>query len=294
MSAAPRVESRRTKTAGEKLVPAAGILLAHVLPFTLLLTGTTHGDWIAFAVMYVVTNYALGLALHRYFAHRSFRTSRIFQFGLGLLACCVFGDPVGFAGKHRLHHKYSDTDEDVHSPRQGLWQCWIGSLLDDGRTEGERLRMARDWMRYPELMWLHRFYLLPGLALAALLWAIGGYRMFVTGYCLGFLVAVHAPSAVNYCCHRGSLRRYDTGDLSTNNILLGIILFGEGWHNNHHRYPGSARSGVAWYELDLHYYTVKLLSLLGVVWHVRVAPQRAPGARTEGVLSLRSLGAGGD
>lgn len=263
----------RVKSRWQKLIPGIGILLAHVLPFTLITTGTRRQDWIAFAILYIVVNYALGLALHRYFAHHAFHTSRGFQFALAVLACSVFGDPLGFAGKHRLHHKYSDVPGDVHSPRQGIWHCWIGNLLDEGRTDAELQQFAPDWVKYPELRFLHRFYFLPALTLMAITWTIGGYRMFVTGYCLAFLVAVHAPSAVNYCCHRFGRRRFETGDLSTNHLLLGWILFGEGWHNNHHRYPLSARTGIAWYELDLHYVTVKLLEKLGLVWKVHTIPE---------------------
>jgi stearoyl-CoA desaturase (Delta-9 desaturase) len=272
--ALPKLQPRRRKSVRQKFIPAAGIALAHVLPLTLFFTGTRWRDWIVFAVLFCGVNYGLGLALHRYFAHRSFRTSRVFQFCLGWLACIFFGDPIGFAGKHRLHHKFADQPEDVHTPLQGIWHCWIGSLLDDGYPEQEILRHARDWQLFPELRFLHRFYFLPALLLMAGLWAVGGYRLFVTGYVLAFLVGTHGPSAVNYLCHRGSRRRFATPDLSTNNWLLGWFLFGEGWHNNHHFYPAAANSGIAWYEVDFHYYTIRLLALLGLVWSVRTVSDK--------------------
>jgi stearoyl-CoA desaturase (Delta-9 desaturase) len=281
---------KRVKNFRKKALPAAGILLAHLLPFTLFFTGTRTKDWIAFAIMFVLVNYALGLSLHRYFAHHSFQTSRWFQFCLAWLSCSVFGDPIGFAGKHRLHHRFADTEDDVHSPAQGWWHCCIGSLLDDGRTEEEILRSARDWTRFPELLWLHRYYYVPAWTLAVLLFAIGGYRMFVTGYVLGFLVAVHAPSAVNYFCHLGDNRRFQTPDRSTNNWFLGLVLFGEGWHNNHHRYPVSARSGLSWYEFDLHYYTCLALKKAGLIWGLRAAPVAGANAtRRLPVVSGRNL-----
>jgi stearoyl-CoA desaturase (delta-9 desaturase) len=282
---AVRVVPPATKSLAQKFLPAAGILLAHLIPFVLLFTGLRAADWIAFAVLYALVNFGLGLVLHRYFAHRCFKTSRAFQFVLAWLSASFFGDPIGFAGKHRLHHKYSDQPQDVHSPRQGAWHCWIGSLLDDGREEKEILRMARDWTRFPELLWLHRFYFVPGLAMVAAAWLLGGIQS-VGVYCLAFLVGLHGPSAVNYFCHLGRNRRFLTGDDSTNRLSLALLLFGEGWHNNHHRYPLSARSGFAWYEVDFHFYTIKLLELCGLVWDVKTFPawleREAAAARSGG------------
>ncbi|HWQ03591.1 MAG TPA: acyl-CoA desaturase [Candidatus Nitrosotenuis sp.] len=270
-AAGQRAIARIAKSWSQKLFPAAGLIVAHVAPFALFFTGMRAADWLFFAVLYALVNYAIGLSLHRYFAHRSFRTSRVFQFLLAWLSATFFGDPIGFTGKHRLHHKYSDQPGDVHSPRQGIWQCWIGSLFDDGREETEIVRMARDWTRFPELRCLHRFYFVPGVTLAAALWSLFGLRAFAL-YCLAFLVGLHGPSAVNYFCHLGNNRRFDTGDGSTNRLSLALLLFGEGWHNNHHRYPLSARSGFAWYEVDVHYYTIKLLEQLGLVWNVKSYP----------------------
>ena len=244
------------------------LTVAHMLPLTLIQTGIRKWDCAAFAILYVITAHAVSLSLHRYFAHRSFRTSRLFQFCLALLACSIFGDPVWFAGKHRLHHKNSDTSADVHTPLQGLWHCWIGSVLDNGYTREEVWSYARDWSRFPELRFLSRFFYLPGIVAAGTVYVIGGYRMFVTGYCLAFLVALHGSSAVNYLCHRKGYRRFATPDLSTNNLLLGYLFFGEGWHNNHHSHPSSATFGYAWYEIDLVYFSIMLLAKAGLIWHV--------------------------
>lgn len=253
---------------------AVSILLAHLLPLTLPFTGVTGRDWLACAVSCVVIIFAVGGGLHRYFAHRAFRTSRAFQLFLGVLAASFFGDPVGFAGKHRLHHRYADTDMDVHSPRLGVWQCWIGHLLDEGCTEEEVLAAAPDLVRYPELMWLHRHSFVPGTLVASAMFLAGGYPLLVAGYVLAWcLVAVHAPALVNYFCHRSGHRRFETLDRSTNNALVGVLLFGEGWHNNHHRYPGSARAGLEWYEVDVLYYMLKALSWLGLVWDLREGPR---------------------
>jgi stearoyl-CoA desaturase (Delta-9 desaturase) len=261
-------------------LPASGILLAHLLPLTLLFTGATPGDWIACAALCLLICFAIGGGMHRYFAHRAFRTSRAFQFLLALLGSAFFGDAVGFAGKHRLHHRHADTDRDLHSPRQGLWHCWLGHLLRERCTEEEILRAARDWAAYPELMWLHRYFYLPGLAMIAAIYVIGGYSMVAAGYALSWcLMAVHAPAAINYFCHRGGSRRFETPDDSTNRPVLGVLLLGEGWHNNHHRHPGAARAGFRRWEVDGLYAMLKVLSWLGLVWDLREPPPLRPGPR---------------
>lgn len=264
----------RTKTGLGIALPAAGIAVAHLLPLTLFYTGTRWRDWMVFAGMYVPMVFAVGAGLHRYFSHRAFRTSRTFQFMLGLLSCCFFGDPIGFTGKHRLHHRHSDTAGDVHSPRQGFWHCWFGSLVDDGLTEDEVLAAASDLTKYPELMWLHRYFWAPAVALMAVILAVGGYTMLVTGYILSWvLITLHGPCTVNYFCHRGTSRNYETGDDSTNKLWVSIYLLGEGWHNNHHRYPGSARAGFFSGEIDPLFSILRLLERFGLIRDLRVPPE---------------------
>lgn len=271
--AAVRQRGGHDGSLAQMALPGLGILFSHILPLTLLFTGAASRDWVVFGVLCVVICFAIGGGMHRYFAHRAFRTSRAFQFVLALLASAFFGDPVGFAGKHRLHHRHADTDLDLHSPRQGLWHCWVGHLLDERCSEQQVLSAARDWIAYPELMWLHRYFYVPGLAAAGVTYFIGGYSMLAAGYALSWcLMAVHAPAAVNYFCHRGRLRRFETPDDSTNRPVLGVLLFGEGWHNNHHRHPGLARAGLRRGEVDGLYCMLKVLSWLGLVWDLREPP----------------------
>jgi stearoyl-CoA desaturase (Delta-9 desaturase) len=254
---------------------AVGVPLAHLIPLTLLWTGTTGRDWAVFGVTYILVMFAVGGGLHRYFAHKSFRTSRAFQFVLALMAACFFGDAIEFTAKHRWHHRYSDGRNDLHSPVHGFWQCWIGHMMENRLTKEDVFRMTPDLTRFPELVWLHRFWFAPGMAAATLFLVLGGYRMFACAYCLAFLVGMHGPSAVNYFCHKGRRRNFETGDASSNSIILGVLFFGEGWHNNHHYYPSVARSGFFWYELDGIYWLLKALSWIGIVWSVRDVPRSA-------------------
>ena len=221
----------------------------------------------------LVITLAVGGGLHRYFAHRAFRTSRAFQLGLGLLASAIFGDPITFAGKHRLHHRHSDTARDIDDPSRGAWHCWIGHMLEEPHGEDEVLRAVPDLRRYPELMWLRRFYSVPAVVALGLMAVLGGFSMLAVYAASWCLMAFHAPALVNYFCHRAGTRRFETPDRSTNNVLLGVLLFGEGWHNNHHRFPRAARAGLRWYEIDLLYYALRGLEGLGLVWDLRDVPR---------------------
>jgi len=261
-----------TKSGWQRLISAAGIFLFHLPPLTLPFIETSWKDWIAFGVFYLLVLFALGVGLHRYFAHRAFKTSRAFQFALALLGGACFGDPIGFSGRHRLHHRHSDTERDYHGPQHGLWFAWFGHLLEDGYEEREILGATKDWSKYPELVWAHRYSWLLGGTTAMLIFLLGGYSVFAV-YCLGWcLVAIHGSFAVNYFCHLGGRRRYETEDNSSNSVLVAVMLLGEGWHNNHHHYPGAARAGFFWYEFDGLYYLLKFLSWFGLVWDLREVP----------------------
>jgi len=266
----------------EKAGAVVFLLGLHAAPLSLVWTGARGRDWAAFAVLYAMVLFGLGAGAHRYFAHRAYRTSRGFQLALGVLSACFFGDPIGFSGRHRLHHRHSDTERDIHDLRRGLWYVWVGRLLDDGFSEDEILGATPDLTVYPELLWLHRWYPAVGGAAAGLVWALGGYTMFATGYCLSVcLIAVHGASAINYFGHRAGNRRFETGDQSSNVPFLGLMMFGEGWHNNHHAFPGAARSGLMWWEIDLLYWALRGLSATGLIWDLREAPRAA--ARVEAV-----------
>ena len=254
-------------------IAALGLLLLHVPPVTLLFLPTSRLHWLGFAAGYALALFALGGGLHRYFAHRAFRTSRGFQLLLALLAAGWFGDAIGFAGRHRHHHRWSDTTRDRVGPRHGLFAAWFGHLLADDYTEQELVDATRDLGRYAELRWLHRWPWVPAVLVIGGIWLAFGWTMLAAAYCLPWcLVAVHGGSAVNYFCHKGGRRRYATGDRSTNHPLLGYALFGEGWHNNHHRYPGSARAGFFWWELDVLYGLLRGLAAVGLVWDLREVP----------------------
>ena len=248
-----------------QLTRAVGITLFHVLLVAALWQGTDARDWLVFACIYPFAAIGVGVGMHRYFSHRCFETSRGFQFFLALCASLAFGNAPHFAGKHKLHHRYSDTVNDVHTPHQGVWQCWIGSLINCGYSQ-ERIEAEIDrYLRYPELRFLYRYGYLPGILVCVLLYVWGGLSMMVIGGLLSAILLLHQSSAVNYFCHSRGSRRFNTRDDSTNNPLVALLSFGEGWHNNHHHFPRSARAGFAWWEFDPYYWVICLFEYLGLV-----------------------------
>jgi len=213
---------------------------------------------------------------HRYFAHRSFKTSRAFQFLLALGAQSAAQKGVlWWASHHRWHHKYSDTPEDVHSVRQrGFWYAHIGWIMGPGWDKTDRTLVA-DLAKFPELRALDRWgvNLLPTVALALAFLFVGGASGLVWGYFVSTVLLWHGSFSVNSLAHLWGKRRYATGDDSRNNLALALITAGEGWHNNHHHYQSSANQGFRWWEIDLTYYVLRLLALFGLVWDLRRPPR---------------------
>lgn len=209
---------------------------------------------------------------HRYFSHKSFKTSRAFQFVLAVLGvAAVQKGPLWWAAGHRRHHRYSDQEGDMHSPREGFWHAHQGWIFDGRWDETETDRIG-DFARFPELAWLNRWHVVVPLLLVAGCFAVGGLRSFVWGFCISTVLLWHTTYSINSLAHRWGSQRYDTGDDSRNNLFLALLTLGEGWHNNHHHYMASARQGFFWWEIDITYYVLRGLAAIGVVWDLRSPP----------------------
>ncbi|MCG8588720.1 MAG: acyl-CoA desaturase [Proteobacteria bacterium] len=212
---------------------------------------------------------------HRYFAHKGYRTSRVFQFVLAFLGCSATQKgPLWWAGNHRNHHRYADGPDDPHSPRAGFWHAHNGWIFE-GQWDDTPVDRIRDFAAYPEIRWLNRWHMVPPLALAVLCYAIGGFAGLVWGYAVSTTLLWHSTYTINSLAHRFGSRRYDTPDDSRNNLWLALLTLGEGWHNNHHHYQASARNGFFWWEVDVTYYALKGLEKLGLVWDLRQPPKWA-------------------
>jgi len=255
----------------------------HAACFAAFFTGVSRTDLVLFGATLSLRMLGITAGYHRYFAHRTYRTSRPLQFALALLGTTATQKgPLWWAGHHRIHHANSDEPGDVHSPRDGFWYSHQGWIFD-GRWDDTPTEQIRDFARFPELVWLNRWHIIPAALLAVLCYAIGGFSGLIWGYVISTTVLWHLTYSINSLAHRWGTRRYATSDTSRNNWLLGLLTFGEGWHNNHHHYMASTRQGFFWWEIDITYYVLRGLAALGLVWDLReppasvVAPEREPG-----------------
>jgi stearoyl-CoA desaturase (delta-9 desaturase) len=263
-------------------------ILVHLGCFAAIWTGVTWEAIILCVVLYWSRIFAIGAGYHRYFSHRAYSTSRAFQFILALLAQTTTQKSViWWASKHRHHHLHSDTVEDVHSPRhKGFIYSHLGWIFAR-KHDGPDLAKVADLTRYPELMWLHKFEIVPGIALAGVCFLIAGWSGLVVGFLWSTVLVYHATFCINSLAHVSGRVRYLTGDDSRNNWLLAIFTMGEGWHNNHHAYQGSVRQGFRWWEFDPTYYVLRALSWTGLVWDLKTPPE--PVLRNEQRLGVKVI-----
>jgi stearoyl-CoA desaturase (delta-9 desaturase) len=265
---------------------AAPFLAMHLACIGVVWVGVSAAAlWVA-AALYMVRMFALTGFYHRYFSHKTFRTSRIVQFVFAVIgASCVQRGPLWWAAHHRHHHRVTDTPADPHSPGvHGFLWSHMGWFLTPRNFRTDLSRVP-DLVKYPELRWLDRYDIAVPVLLALAMYGLGvllqhvapqlgtsGGQMLVWGFFVSTIVLFHATVTINSLAHRWGSRRFDTHDDSRNNALLALLTFGEGWHNNHHFFPGSARQGFRWWELDLTWYGLRLMALLGLVHGLKPVP----------------------
>jgi stearoyl-CoA desaturase (delta-9 desaturase) len=233
-------------------------------------------SWQAFAWltgMYALRMFLITGVYHRYYSHRAYKTSRVFQFLVALL-CHITAQKgvLWWAAHHRNHHKYSDQPEDIHSPRQrGFWWSHMFWILAKRYRKTEMAKIP-DFAKYPELVWLDKYEQIITIAFGGVFFLVGGLTALAWGFFVGIVLAWHATFTINSLAHVWGSVRYKTGDDSKNNVWLALLTGGEGWHNNHHHYQRSARQGFFWWEVDFTFYTLKTLELFRIVWDVEGVP----------------------
>lgn len=262
-------------------------LLMHLACFAVIWVGWSAFAVVFAAVIYAVRMFAITAFYHRYFSHKAFNTSRLGQFVFALFgATAAQRGPLWWASMHRHHHAHSDRQEDAHSPvRHGFFWSHLGWFLSDAHF-ATRTERVKELAKYPELRLLDRFDVIVPLLFALAIYGLGawletaapglgtnGWQLLVWGFVISTVVLYHATFSVNSLAHGWGGRRYETPDHSRNNWLIALFTLGEGWHNNHHHYPGSARQGFYWWELDLTYYGLRMLAAMGLIWNLRGVPQ---------------------
>jgi len=227
------------------------------------------------AFMFFIRKFGITGAFHRYFSHRSYKTSRVFQFCLAFLGgAAAQKGALWWAAQHRHHHKHSDTDEDIHSAKlEGFYWSHVGWVLSPEYEEYDA-NTVKDLNRFPELVWLDKWIFLPPVTFAVICFLVYGWMGLVVGFFISTVILYHTTFSINSLCHMFGSRRYETGEASKNSLWLAILTMGEGWHNNHHHFPLSCRQGFFWWEIDITYYILLGLEKLGLVWDLQAPPKR--------------------
>lgn len=267
-----------------RVLPFIGLHMACLLAFV---TGVSTFALVFAIAFFVIRMFAITGFYHRYFSHRTFKTSRTTQFVFAVLgASAAQRGPLWWAAHHRHHHLHSDGPEDLHSPHHsGFWWSHAGWFTCDAGFSMNEKRV-RDWLKFPELRFINRFDSLVPALFAVLIYTLGealsvwapglntnGLQLLIWGFFISTVVLFHATVSINSLLHIWGKRRFETNDDSRNNFWLALLTLGEGWHNNHHRWPQSVRQGFHWYEIDITWYGLWLLSKLGIVWDLNPIPR---------------------
>ena len=270
--------------------------LGTVIPFVLLhiaVLGTffvpCRWSWVELMLaMYAVRMFAITAGYHRYFSHRTYKMGRVSQFLMAFIAETSGQKGVlWWAAHHRVHHRKADSAGDIHSPGlRGFWWAHVGWVLSNEHDEYDP-RLIQDFGKFPELRWLDKHYCVPPVLLGIVIFLLGGPGAFVWGFLVSTVLLFHGTFTINSLAHLWGSRRFATPDDSRNNFVLAIITLGEGWHNNHHQFMYACRQGIRWWEIDLTYYALKLMSWLGIARDLRAIrnledaeSMSTPGTRT--------------
>ena len=282
------LEAYENRLPGEKLslLVSLPFISVHIgALFALTISPSPFALFLVF-LMYFIRMFGITAGFHRFFSHKTFKTSRAFQFILAYLATSSAQmGPIWWASHHRHHHKYTDEIEDPHTPTlKGFFWAHVGWIMSPSNVPTKE-EYVGDLKRFPELRFLDKYHYLAPFSMAVSLFALGEYmalnhsqygtngiELLMWGFFVSTVILYHATFTVNSVCHVFGYRTYDTKDGSVNNWLIAILTLGEGWHNNHHAFPNSERQGHKWYQIDICHYILWSLSKIGIVWDIRDVP----------------------
>lgn len=263
--------------------------IVHLIPLLALWTGATLFDWMVCIALYFIRMFWITGGYHRYFAHKSYKTSRWFQFVIAFMAqTSAQKGALWWAAHHRHHHRHSDQPEDPHSMKlYGFWYSHVGWIIGPDYKKTD-FKTIGDYAKYPELVWLNKHYLVPPVTLAVIVALVGawvnggspllmfthhGMSTLLIGFFLSTVFTYHGTFSINSIMHKFGNQRYDSGDESKNSLWLALLTLGEGWHNNHHYYEVASRAGFFWWEIDITYYILRLFNFFGLIWDLKQVPK---------------------
>ena len=262
-------------------------IMLHIACLAVFWVGVSWFSLLFMLLFYLIRMFSITAFFHRYLSHKTFQTSRVVQFIFILIGTMsAQRGPLWWTAHHRYHHRFTDTQQDPHSSTHGFWYSHVAWFLNEYNF-ATRKEVIKDWLKYPELVWLDRFSVIVVLITATAIYALGewlaiaqpqlgtsGLQLLVWGFVVSTVLLIHATLCINSLAHLYGSRDFETDDQSRNNVFLSIITLGEGWHNNHHYYAGSVRQGFYWWQIDITYYLLKIMSWLGLVWGLKSIPPR--------------------
>jgi stearoyl-CoA desaturase (delta-9 desaturase) len=255
-----------------------GLTAFHAAAIAALFTFSWTNLAVAVVFWWIANSVGIGIGYHRLLTHRGFKTPKWVEYVLtfcGTLA--LQSGAINWVTTHRLHHAFTETEKDPHSPANGWFQSHMGWMIQGGgqnQSEASMLRYSPDLMRDPVQRFMNKYYWVSSVILALVLLPIGGFSMLFWAIGLRLVFGWHSTWLVNSYTHTWGSRRFDSRDTSTNSPLIAALTFGEGWHNNHHAYPNVAKAGWKWWEIDMTWWAIVLLQRLGLARRVIMPPQR--------------------
>ena len=273
------LRAAKAKDDGINWVTASVMVIFHVLAVVALFFFTWTGFFVAIFLWWLSTSVGIGMGYHRLLTHRGYKIPRWLEYCLTVCATLALeGGPIFWVATHRIHHQFSDQDGDPHSPVEGTWWAHMGWILVGKSMHHDTSTLARyvpDLAKDKFYVWITKYHYVPLIVVGVILLAVGGWPIVLWGIFLRTVVGLQTTWLVNSATHSWGTRRYKTRDLSTNSLWVALLTWGEGWHNNHHAHPTSARHGLKWYEIDFNWYGIWMLNKLGLARDLRVADLRA-------------------
>jgi len=283
------LQKKQSDDDGINWVTATFMVLFHLGAVAALFFFTWKALFVAIFLCWVSTSLGIGMGYHRLLTHRGYKTAKWVENCLTLFATLSLeGGPIFWVATHRIHHQHSDQEGDPHSPRDGKWWAHMGWILVGKSMHHDTTTLTRyvpDLAKDKFHVWITKYHYVPMIALGIALLALGGLPFLFWGIFLRTVVGLHATWLVNSATHIWGSRPFATRDQSTNSWWVALLTWGEGWHNNHHAYPVSARHGLKWYQVDLNWYGIWVMKQLGLARQVHCAKLSSPPIQSAALTS---------